>query len=118
VKPCTLVFYRNDSALCRYRSRQTVSALDRMRGLLFASPIEAHEALLITPCNSVHTFFMGYTIDVVYLDKTNTVRRLVPGLKPWRASADLRASRVIELAAGQIARQGLKTGDRCQCIEE
>ncbi|WP_396269300.1 DUF192 domain-containing protein, partial [Ideonella sp.] len=70
------------------------------------------EGLLITRCDSIHTCFMRFAIDVVYLDRTANVVRLAPGLKPWRFHLGGRAAvHTLELSAGSIHRLGIKVGD-------
>ncbi|MEU3186854.1 DUF192 domain-containing protein [Streptomyces sp. NPDC006923] len=82
----------------------------RRRGLLGRDGIDG--ALLLTPCNSVHTFRMRFALDVAYLDKelkVLQVRTLKPGrLPPPR----LRARHVLEAEAGTMARWGVRTGAR------
>lgn len=85
---------------------------ERARGLLGRAPLSDNEALLITPCNSVHMFFMGYPIDVVYLDKTYLVTQVVEGLRPWRVCWGGRAFMTLEVVAGAVARHQIEVG--CQ----
>jgi uncharacterized membrane protein (UPF0127 family) len=85
----------------------------RLRGLLGRPVLAPGVGLLIAPCASVHTFFMGCRIDVVYLSCDNVVQKLVPQLKPWRVSAARGASYVVELAAGQAAALKIQVGDVC-----
>ena len=97
--------------------------LRRLRGLMFSRSLPADSGLLIIGCNSVHTAFMRYAIDVVYLDKNGTVVRCVTKLEPWRGSfANMRigprahdiplAAHTLELAAGTIGQLGIEPGDR------
>ncbi|MEV0776278.1 DUF192 domain-containing protein [Streptomyces sp. NPDC050428] len=82
----------------------------RRRGLLGRAGLDG--ALLITPCNSVHTFRMGFTIDVAYLDKELKVVD-VHTLKPGRLPLPrLRARHVLEAEAGAMERWGLRPGVR------
>ncbi|MFF3749813.1 DUF192 domain-containing protein [Streptomyces sp. NPDC002018] len=82
----------------------------RRRGLLGRDGIDG--ALLITPCNSVHTFRMRFAIDVAYLDKELRVVD-VHTLKPGRlAMPRWRARHVLEAEAGAMARWGLRPGTR------
>ena len=84
----------------------------RLVGLLGRSSLEPGEALLIEPCNSVHTFFMRFTIDVVYLDKSHRVVKAVSALRPFRMSMGAKgAHAVIELPSGTIAGTQLAVGD-------
>ena len=84
----------------------------RLRGLMFARPLEPMSALLLTRCNSIHTAFMRQTIDVLYLDAHGVVLRCVANIPPWRASAAPRAKHVLEMAAGSITRLGIAPGHR------
>ncbi|MEW1723562.1 DUF192 domain-containing protein [Streptomyces sp. NPDC093109] len=82
----------------------------RRRGLLGRDGIEG--ALLITPCNSVHTFRMRFPIDVAYLDEELNVVD-VHTLKPGRLPLPrLKARHVLEAEAGAMARWGLRPGGR------
>ncbi|HET9124784.1 MAG TPA: DUF192 domain-containing protein [Solirubrobacteraceae bacterium] len=86
-------------------------ALPRMRGLLGARALPPGEGLLLTPAPSVHTAFMRFPIDVVFLDRDSVVVRVVQGLGPWRAASAKRARAALELADGESARRGVQVGD-------
>ncbi|HEY0062187.1 MAG TPA: DUF192 domain-containing protein [Telluria sp.] len=101
------------------------SFLQRFRGLMLAPPLAPDAGLLLPGCPSVHTMFMRYPIDVLYLDRDGRVLKCVPALKPWRASISnagrdasgqrhQRAAHTLELAAGAIGRFGLAAGDRLE----
>ncbi len=92
------------------------TALERLRGLLARPPLANGEALLLTPCSSVHTCFMTYAIDIVYVDRKGQVLKVVPALPPWRMSAALGAAMTFELAAGQAAACALVPGRRLQLV--
>jgi uncharacterized membrane protein (UPF0127 family) len=85
--------------------------LSRLGGLLVLAPLDAGQGLLLVPCSSVHTAFMRYAIDVVFLDRAGVIKKIVPGLKPWRAAACPGAHQTLELAAGQAERLRLAVGD-------
>ena len=82
----------------------------RLGGLLVLAPLQAGQGLLLVPCASVHTAFMRYAIDVVFLDRAGTITKVVPNLKPWRAAACPGAHQTLELASGQAARLKLAPG--------
>ena len=63
------------------------SFFSRFLGLMFVSPKNFYKALLITNCSSIHTFFMRFCIDLVFLDKNNMVLKVIDELKPWRIVA-------------------------------
>ena len=87
----------------------------RLVGLLGRSGLAPGEALVLEPCSSVHTAFMRFTIDVVYLDRAGKVVKVAPHMRPFRIGGVLRGSRsVIELPAGAIERSGTVPGDEIQ----
>lgn len=90
--------------------RRADTFLARLTGLLLSPPPAPGEALLITPCAAVHTAFMRYPIDVVFLDRAGVIRKSVAHLSPWRIALCRGASQTLELAAGEIHRQGLRAG--------
>jgi uncharacterized membrane protein (UPF0127 family) len=69
------------------------------------------EGLWIKPCESVHTFFMKFAIDLVYIDRKQKVRKARKAVPPWRLSACLSAHSILELPAGTIERTGTQAGD-------
>jgi|SRR5262245_1475179 len=84
----------------------------RNRGLLGRDRMDAGSALLISPCLAVHTAFMRFAIDVVFVDRNGCVVRIVRDLGPWRMAAAWRARRVIEMPAGEANARDLRVGDR------
>jgi uncharacterized membrane protein (UPF0127 family) len=76
-------------------------------------PLPGDEALLIDPCTSVHTMFMRFPIDVVYLSEDNHIVKIVPEMPAWRASLGGKgAKRVLEMPPGAAARTNLQPGDQ------
>jgi len=84
----------------------------RRRGLLGRDCLEASSALVLSPCFAVHTAFMRFAIDVVFVDRNGCVVRIVRDLASWRMAAAWRAARVIELAAGELRTRDVRVGDR------
>jgi uncharacterized membrane protein (UPF0127 family) len=83
----------------------------RRTGLLKHERLAPGEGLWISPCESVHTFFMKFPIDLVYLDKKRKVRKVRSAVPAWRLSACLSAHSILELPAGTIERTGTLPGD-------
>jgi uncharacterized membrane protein (UPF0127 family) len=84
----------------------------RLVGLLGRSRLEAGQGLVLEHCNSIHTAFMRFAIDAVYVDREGRVLKTVPDLKPFRVSGVLRGARsVIELPTGTIADTNTAAGD-------
>ena len=94
------------------QARVARSFWSRLVGLLGKASLADGEALVITPCSSVHTAFMRFPIDVIYVDGRWRVVKTVPRLRPFRVSAALRgAQSVLELPAGAIEASGTVVGD-------
>ena len=85
--------------------------LSRMRGLLGRRGLAEGEGLLLQPAGSIHTFFMRFPIDVVFLDGERRVVKVASGVRPWRAAAAKHSRAVLELTAGEAARIGVVAGD-------
>ena len=85
---------------------------ERRRGLLGRDHLEADAALMIVPCAAVHTAFMQFPIDLVFIDRDGFAVRIASRVRPWRIAVELRARAVIELPAGRLDNCDLKPGDR------
>jgi uncharacterized membrane protein (UPF0127 family) len=90
----------------------------RSKGLLGRKGLAPGEGLWIVPCESVHTFFMQFPIDLVYLDRKHRVRKVRSNVSPWRMSACLSAHSIIELPAGTIRETRTKSGDIVEFTDE
>jgi uncharacterized membrane protein (UPF0127 family) len=86
----------------------------RRTGLLKHTSLQPGDGLWIVPCESVHSFFMKFTIDVLYLDRKHRVKKIRPEMVPWRVSACLTAHSVLELPAGTITRTATQRGDQLE----
>ena len=88
------------------------SPMARVIGLLNKKELPAGGALVIRPCNSIHTFFMRFPIDVLFVDKNNRVVKALPHLAPFRLSAIyFNAEFVIELPVNTIHSSNTQSGD-------
>ncbi|MGA3033023.1 MAG: DUF192 domain-containing protein [Terracidiphilus sp.] len=87
------------------------SGESRRKGLLGRESLRPGEGLWIVPCESVHTFFMRFAIDLVYLDRKHKVRKVRSSVGPWRMSACFTAHSVLELPAGTIRETQTECGD-------
>lgn len=85
---------------------------ERRRGLLHRRSLDPASALVLAPCFAVHTAFMQFHIDVVFVDREGYVRHMVHALAPWRMAASPRAYATIEMAAGALAAHEVVIGDR------
>jgi uncharacterized membrane protein (UPF0127 family) len=83
----------------------------RKTGLLKHESLPEGEGLWIAPCEGVHTFFMKFPIDVVYLNKKRQIVKIRPNMPASRLSLCLSAHSVLELPAGMVAKTGTQVGD-------
>jgi uncharacterized membrane protein (UPF0127 family) len=93
---------------------RVIAAFDsssRRQGLLGRGALPRGEALILAPCSSVHTAFMRFPLDLVFLDRRGRVLKTSAGVRPWRIRAAWRAFAVVELAAGSVQRSGTASGD-------
>lgn len=88
--------------------------LRRMRGLMGRRGLPAGEGLLISPAPAIHTAFMRFPIDALFLDRNLRVLDIVTELRPWRFASARRARAVLELSSGECARRGVAVGDRLE----
>lgn len=88
--------------------------LGRMRGLMLRRGLPAGEGMLITPAPAIHTAFMRFPIDALFLDRNMLVLDIVERLRPWRMASKRHARSVLELSAGECARRGVEIGDRLE----
>lgn len=84
---------------------------NRRKGLLGREGLADGEGLWIIPCEAVHTFWMRFPIDLIYLDRKCRVMKIRSNVRPWRLSACLRAHSVIEFDAGTARRTQTSLGD-------
>lgn len=76
---------------------------DRLRGLLGRNPLAPGQGLLLSPCDGVHTCWMGYPLDVLFLDRAGRVLGWRERVRPWRACRQSGARSTLELCAGGVA---------------
>ena len=90
--------------------------LTRLKGLLGRKGLEQGEGLLLRPAASIHTFFMRFPIDAVWVDRDLNVLKVSPDLGPWRTAACKGAKGVVEMAAGEAEHVGLSAGDKLTLV--
>jgi uncharacterized membrane protein (UPF0127 family) len=102
----------DDGAVVCERCIVADTMLRRLRGLLGQRELSPGDGIVLRPGWSIHTAFMFFPIDVAFVDADQVVVKVVRNLKPFRASVCRGARDVVELAAGEAERRGLKSGDR------
>ena len=106
-----LVNARNDVTIASDVNLALTRA-ERRKGLLGRDSLDPSAALVISPCSSIHTMFMRFPIDVIFLDRDNRVVKVITAMKPWRTALGGRgAQSALELEAGALEANGLQPGD-------
>jgi len=108
---------RNGNVVCE-ECTILKGVLDRMKGLIGRKFLSQGEGVLITECKSIHTMFMGFPIDVAFLDSVGTVMKVKAGISPWRMTGFVfKASMVLELSKGVLKQTETQAGDQLSGFE-
>jgi len=110
-----LVNQRTDEALAD-RIELAVTRNARRKGLLGRDVFETSSALIIAPCFSIHTMFMRFDIDAVFVDDDGRAVKVVQGMGPWRIAVQPFAHAVVELPAGSLRERPVDVGDRLYLV--
>lgn len=90
----------------------------RMKGLMGKKNLPEDEGLLLLPCNSVHSMFMRFPIDLLFLNRELRVIKIVYRFKPWRVTPIIRdCYQVVELRAGVASVKGVTIKDELDIIK-
>jgi uncharacterized membrane protein (UPF0127 family) len=108
----TLTLRREDGRIVCERVVVADRAYRRMRGLLGRRHLRQGEGMVLRPGWSIHTAFMRFPIDAVFLDADQVVIKVEANVAPWRTVSCRGAREVVELAAEECRRRGLEVGDR------
>jgi len=94
------------------KAKMADTFFSRLVGLLNRNSLRKGEALILRPSNCIHSFFMRFRIDVIFLDKAGRVVKALPSFKPFRLSCIyFHSVTVIELPEGTIQLTSTQTGD-------
>ena len=110
--------------LVNARSEETIASnvglaltrAERRHGLLGQDSLDLSAALVLSPCWSIHTMFMRFPIDVVFVDRDGRAMRIVKELAPWSIAVAPRAHAAIELSAGTVRARDVRIGDELYLI--
>ncbi len=108
-------------------TRQTLVALEielantvltRFMGLMGRAALAPSHGLLLVPCYDIHSCFMRFEFDALYLDREGQVLHVIERMKPWRMGKIVRGARgVLELPAGTVAETATQVGDRLEFVD-
>ena len=108
--PRTVRVVAGDGTVVCARCEVAERMIPRMRGLLGRDGLGPGEGMLINPAPSVMTFFMRFPIDVVFIDKAQTIVKIAHSLGPWKTAGARKAVAALELPAGTAAALDLEPG--------
>ncbi len=117
LKGVTTVAISNRTKLTSLGDRVRIarSFWDRGRGLMFRAGLDEGTGLVIDPCSSIHTMWMRFPLDVLYVSEDGSVLRADSKMKPWRIGPlFVRGRYVIELPPGTIDRSHTEMGDNLE----
>lgn len=101
-----------DGTVLAEEVEEAFSLLKRMKGLMFRPSLAEGKAMLLSPCPQIHTCFMRFAIDVLFLTKEGEVVCVMENLRPWRLSPIVRhAAQTLEMPGGTLKGR-VKKGDR------
>lgn len=107
---------REDGLVVSENMKMATSFEDRLIGLMFKKPMTDYDSLMIDPCRSIHTFFMRYSLDILFISKKNEVVAIYRNIKPWRMSwIHITAQKALEIESGKLNPE-IKVGDRLKYV--
>ena len=89
----------------------------RFCGLMGRGSLPESHGLMLAPCSSVHTFFMRFPLDVIFLDREGRVVKVAAAMRPWRTALGGGGRDALELNAGEASRLGITPGDRILFVD-
>ena len=93
-----------------------ITRATRRRGLLGRDGLPSGHALLIAPCSSIHTWFMRFPIDVIFVTRDGLVLKTRAAIPAWKMAFGWAAYATVELPAGAVAQAGVAAGDRLELV--
>lgn len=106
----TRVTDRTTGTIVAERTQVASDPWSRFWGLMGRRELPEGSGMLITPCSSIHMFFMRFPIDVVFLDRDNVVVKVVHGIRPWTMAMGGGGKKALELPAGAAAALHISEG--------
>jgi uncharacterized membrane protein (UPF0127 family) len=116
---CMILIKKGQKEIIAENLMTADSFLKRLKGLMFTKELLPQSALYIYPCREIHTFFMNYNIDVLYLDINNIIVALDEDMKPGKIGKHVKSAvAVVELPSGKIKETCIAVGQAIEFISE
>ncbi len=94
------------------RVKAATTFWSRLRGYIGRARPKQGEGILLVPCDAIHTWWMCFELDVLFLDDRGRVLELVQSLRPWKRTRKVPGARyVLEVPPGTIDASGTRVGD-------
>jgi hypothetical protein len=107
------LIHQNSGQVVCPEIKLATSILQRFFGLMGKPALPTGQGLWLEPCDSIHSCFMRFCFDAIFLSKEGEIVHLIQGMRPWRMSPILfKSNVVVELPQGSIEQAGLKIGDK------
>lgn len=107
------IFNLSKNVIISERAKIATEFISKFRGLMFKREIEKNGGLILVNTNSIHTFFMYFPIDVLFLNSDFLVIKKIENLKPNRITSPFnKAKFVVELKTGKIKKTNTEVGDK------
>jgi uncharacterized membrane protein (UPF0127 family) len=106
----------NFPGIADFRIEVASSFLERLIGLLGRRSLPENSGLLLIPCNNIHTAFMRFVIDAVFVDDDGIILSIVEKMAPYRMAYVRHARSCLELSSGGAARLNLKVGQKIDAL--
>jgi uncharacterized membrane protein (UPF0127 family) len=105
-----------DQSIIASQTKEAKSFRDRLMGLMFVKEMDGYDGILFDNCRAIHTHFMKFEMDAIFLDKNNKVIKIIRKMKPWRfSSIYLKANKVLELKGGATP-ESLQEGEELEVL--
>jgi uncharacterized membrane protein (UPF0127 family) len=115
---CMILINKENSKIIVVNVMTADSFFKRLKGLMFTKELLSQSALYIYPCREIHTFFMNYSIDVLYLDTNNIILAIDEDMKPGRIGKPVKnAVAVVELPSGRAMEACIAVGQAVEFIK-
>lgn len=100
------------------RTEVASNPFTRMRGLLGRAGLDQGSGMLFRGESSIHSAFMRFEFDAIFMDHRMRVVKLAERIKPWRALGAKGGGNILELAGGEISRLGVAVGDQLEVTDD